>query len=238
MADIHSNHVALEAVVADAGRQSDFDEIWCLGDVVGYGPDPGECIEFVRSSVAVCVAGNHDLAASGATDTSSFNPYAAKAITWTRQHLAEEDRQYLANLPRRLEKDEFTIVHGSPREPVWEYVLSREFAGENFAAFRTGYCLVGHTHVPAAFAETAPFARTLRLEEGSALALAGRRVILNPGSVGQPRDGDPRAGYAVIDTEKRQFTLRRVAYDIESVQRRMKDQGLPPILIARLATGS
>jgi diadenosine tetraphosphatase ApaH/serine/threonine PP2A family protein phosphatase len=224
--------------VADSRRHREIDEIWCLGDVVGYGPDPGECIDFVRNSVAVCVAGNHDLAASGAIDTLSFNPYAAKAIAWTRQHLTEVDRQYLANLPRRLEDGEFTIVHGSPREPVWEYVLSREFAGENFAAFRTAGCLVGHTHVPAAFAETAPFARTLRLEEGSPLALGGRRAILNPGSVGQPRDGDPRAGYAIIDTEKHLFTLRRVAYDIEIVQSRMRAQGLPHILIERLATGT
>ncbi len=212
--------------------------MWCLGDVVGYGPDVSDCIDFVRRNVAVCVSGNHDLAAAGAIETVEFNPYAARAIAWTRLRLSQEDRSYLVHLPASFVKGEFTVVHGSPSEPVWEYVLSKESAKANFAAFRTSYCLVGHTHVPAAFSDAVLSARTIRLDVGSPFALGGRRIILNPGSVGQPRDGDPRASYAIIDPEKRQFTLRRVAYDIAAVQQRMRTQGLPSLLIDRLVTGT
>ncbi len=206
--------------------------------MVGYGPDVNECIDFVRSKVAFCVAGNHDLAAAGAIDTSSFNPHAAAAIAWTRSHLSERDRLYLAGLPLKAERSRFTLVHGSPRDPVWEYVLSAEAAHANFPAFQTSHCLVGHSHVPLAYASGRIFAKLLRVATGVPLVLGKGRHILNPGAVGQPRDGDPRASYAIIDTEKRQFTLSRVAYDVSAVQYRMKTQGLPALLIDRLATGT
>ncbi len=206
--------------------------------MVGYGPDPSECIRFVRDSVAVCVAGNHDLASAGAVDTSDFNPYAAKAIAWTRAHLTEEDRLYLAGLPPKAEQGPFTIVHGSPRDPVWEYITSTSVARDNFTAFQTPYCLVGHSHVPAAFSDASVFGKLLDPGRKGGISLGENRLILNPGAVGQPRDGDPRASYAVIDTEKGGFNLRRIDYDIGAVQARMKGQGLPGVLIDRLATGT
>lgn len=224
--------------MADAEGRGGFDEIWCLGDVVGYGPDVSECIDFVRSSIDVCVAGNHDLAAAGVTDTSLFNTLAARAIAWTRSQLSETGRFYLANLPMKAEKSSFTLVHGSPRDPVWEYILSADSADASFSAFRTSSCLVGHSHVPLAYSSGRVHAKQMDPRAGVPLELGKGRHILNPGAVGQPRDGDPRASYAVVDTEKRQFTLRRVAYDVAAVQQRMRAQGLPPFLIDRLAMGT
>jgi diadenosine tetraphosphatase ApaH/serine/threonine PP2A family protein phosphatase len=239
LADIHANMAALEAVMADAHERGAADEVWCLGDLVGYGPDPGECIRLVRDACTVCVAGNHDLAAAGTVLAFDFNAYAAEAIAWTRDQLTWEDRNYLAGLPLKTEKNEFTIVHGSPRDPTREYVDSTQAAEENFSQFRTRYCLVGHTHIPLAFSETKISRPKVQdFERRTALTLGQRRLILNPGAVGQPRDGDPRASYAVVDTEKRQFKLRRVAYDIEAVQKRMREHSLPQRLIERLATGT
>jgi len=230
---------ALEAVMADARKQGAVDEVWCLGDLVGYGPDPSECIRLVRDACTVCVAGNHDLAASGTIHTFDFNAYAAEAIAWTRGQLTDGERGYLASLPLKVVRSEFTIVHGSPSDPTREYLDSTESAEENFHHFGTNYCLAGHTHIPLAFSESKSSGpKVTDFQRITAISLGEKRLILNPGAVGQPRDADPRASYATIDSEKRQFTLRRVVYDVEAVQQRMTERGLPRRLIDRLATGT
>ena len=153
LADLHSNLTALDAVMSDVERTGGSSEIWCLGDVVGYGPDPSQCVRFVREHCTLCVAGNHDLAAAGKINTGDFNANAAEAIAWTAQQLSDEERTYLGDLPQLAQREDFTIVHGSPLDPVWEYLSSVETAAESFAAFPTRHCLVGHTHIPAAFAQ-------------------------------------------------------------------------------------
>lgn len=211
--------------------------MWCLGDVVGYGPDPHECIQLLRQFEPVCVAGNHDWAAIGRVDTADFNPVAAQACRWTAQQLTPEDIDYLQKLPLELCQDDFTLVHGSPREPVWEYLMSREAAQDNFACFETTYCLVGHSHVPLVF-ELVGSSVVYRMfpDEGS-LRLGENRLFINPGGVGQPRDGDPRASYAVYDANTKTVYHYRVEYDILTTQKRMKERGLPLSLIMRLSQG-
>src|SRR4030042_3142800 len=151
IADIHSNLAAFQAVLADLQRNGGAEEIWCLGDVVGYGPDPRECIDLLRQHRHLCIAGNHDWAAVGKIDTSYFNPEAAQAAHWTAEQLSPEDFDYLRNLPLTLKQGDFTLAHGSPREPIWEYVLSIQTANMNFDFFDTKFCLVGHSHVPLVF---------------------------------------------------------------------------------------
>ena len=235
--DIHSNLTAFEAVLRDADGRGGFDKIWCLGDVVGYGPDPNECIERLRQFEHICVAGNHDWAAIGKMDTADFNPVAARACQWTAQQLTAENIEYLQNLPLSICQEDFTLVHGSPREPIWEYILSVEGAQENFAYFETTYCLVGHSHAPLIFELIDTKAVYEIFPEGAKLKLGKRRMILNPGGVGQPRDGDPRASYALYDTEARTVHHYRVEYDIQATQKKMEEQGLPTPLILRLSVG-
>lgn len=235
ISDIHSNLVALEAVLADAGE---YDKVWCLGDMVGYGPRPNECIERLCQLNHVCVAGNHDWAAIDKLDIGDFNVDAKQACLWTRETLSPENWEYLENLPERLEFPEldFTLVHGSPRHPIWEYILSPFIAKENFDHFNTQFCLVGHTHIPAIFRSytRSPVELTnpLHLDE-----LGEERLIINPGSVGQPRDGDPRASYAIFDTEDLTLEIHRIPYPIEVTQEEMKKVNLPPRLIVRLSYG-
>jgi diadenosine tetraphosphatase ApaH/serine/threonine PP2A family protein phosphatase len=237
LGDIHSNLAAFEAVLRDLDTRGGFDKMWCLGDVVGYGPDPHECIEILRRFEPVCVAGNHDWAAIGKMDTSDFNPVAAQACHWTSQQLTAEDVDYLKNLPLNLYQDDFTLVHGSPREPIWEYLLSVEAAQDNFDYFETAYCLVGHSHVPLIFKLVDNDATYVGFPDGANLVLEGNRLIINPGGVGQPRDGDPRASYAVYDADARTIYHYRVEYDILATQKRMKERGLPLPLILRLSQG-
>lgn len=237
LADIHSNLAAFEAVLSDADKRGGFDKIWCLGDVVGYGPDPHECIERLRQFKPICIAGNHDWAAIGKMDTSEFNPVAAVAAHWTAQQLTPEDKEYLLDLPLTLHENGFTLAHGSPREPIWEYLLSTEAAQDNFAYFETAYCLVGHSHVPLIFELAAEKAVYREFEEGTDLMLKGRRMIINPGGVGQPRDGDPRASYALYDAEAQTVQHYRVEYDIQATQKKMAERELPTPLIWRLSVG-
>lgn len=236
LSDIHSNLVALEAVLEDAPSGL---PVWCLGDIVGYGPDPNECIQRVRSLEAVCVVGNHDWAAMGKLDVRDFNLDAQRSVIWTQRQLTPASLDYLENLPLRLIEDAFTLVHGSPREPIWEYVLYPPTARANFAHLSTDHGLVGHTHVPVAFrlVEDGEVVETEHLVEGTPLSLEGGRLIYNPGSVGQPRDGDPRASYAILDTEAAALEYRRVSYDIPAVQERMERFGLPQRNIMRLSYG-
>jgi len=213
-------------------------EVWCLGDVVGYGPDPGQCIELLGQYEHVCVAGNHDWAAISKLDTAYFNPAAAAACHWTARQLTDEDRDYLENLPLTIKKGDFTLVHGSPREPIWEYLLTVGEAEENLAHFKTKFCLVGHSHVPIVFQCSESGKCSLSpLSDGEEVALGEARLFINPGGVGQPRDGDPRASYAIYDEETRKVTLHRVPYDIKATQKKMIKQGLPMPLVTRLSYG-
>lgn len=237
IADIHANLAAFAAVLADIEQKGGVDEIWCLGDIVGYGPDPGQCLELLRRYNHVCVAGNHDWAAIGKIDTSYFNPLAATACQWTAKQLSPGDIHYLEKLPLTIEKGNFLLVHGSPMEPIWEYVISTGIAARNFSFFKLPYCLVGHSHVPVAFKEEGGACLTVQLSPGIGLALGASRMIINPGGVGQPRDGDPRASYAIYDSEGQIIRLYRIPYDISVTQDRMMRAGLPIHLITRLKEG-
>jgi diadenosine tetraphosphatase ApaH/serine/threonine PP2A family protein phosphatase len=236
ISDIHANLAALEAVLADA---PDYEEAICLGDLVGYGPDPNECIERVRDLVCTGLAGNHDWAALGKLDLGGFNRDARAANAWTQGVLTTASRSYLEALPPRAEIDGLTIAHASPREPIWEYVLDTRVALANFEHFATPVCLVGHSHLPLLYVLEDEGDRCMGslLEPANAVILDSYRVIINPGSVGQPRDGDARAAYAILDTEVWSWEAHRVEYPIEEVQSRMREHNLPPRLSDRLAIG-
>ncbi|OGO03505.1 MAG: hypothetical protein A2Y72_04685 [Chloroflexi bacterium RBG_13_53_26] len=237
LADIHGNLAAFQAVLEDLHRRGAVDELWCLGDVVGYGPHPGECIRLLRQHAHLCVAGNHDWAAVGNIDTSYFNPEAAAACQWTAEHLTPDDIDYLRDLPLTLRQGDFTLVHGSPREPIWEYILSTWSAQENFACFDTRFCLIGHSHAPLFFELDQGGLCQSRQLPGDLSLKEEKRLIINCGSVGQPRDGDPRASYAILDTEESIIYHYRIDYDISLTQQGMREAGLPPRLIDRLSLG-
>ncbi|MDM7998450.1 MAG: metallophosphoesterase family protein [Dehalococcoidia bacterium] len=237
IADIHSNLEAFQAVLRDLEEQGGADEIWCLGDIVGYGPDPRACIQLVRQLQCRCVAGNHDWAAIGKLDTSAFNLEAAAAAQWTAAALQKLDVDFLAGLPLTLQVDDFTLAHGSPRAPIWEYVLSVQSARANFAAFDTRFCLIGHSHSPLLFElDSRNSCREQRLPEQLSLK-TDSRFIINCGSVGQPRDGDPRASYAIIDAGQAILWHRRVVYDFRTTQEKILDADLPARLASRLSVG-
>ena len=239
LADIHSNLEALTAVLEDIDRRGIIEELWILGDIVGYGPDPGECIELLRSRKHIAVSGNHDIFCTGKMNALYLlNPEAATACRWTSRVLSPEDTEYLDGLPDVIERDDFTLVHGSPRDPVWEYIISKGIALINFDYFRTKYCLAGHSHMPMVFKlEETGGCINLPLSENVGAVLGKDKMIINPGSVGQPRDGDPRASYAVYDSEAKIIRLHRVAYDIKLTQQKMVKQNLPVRLISRLEKG-
>jgi diadenosine tetraphosphatase ApaH/serine/threonine PP2A family protein phosphatase len=236
LSDIHANLTALDAVLMAAGS---FDSVWCLGDLVGYGPDPNECVERIRDLPDLqCIAGNHDRAASGEMALDAFNPEAHQALEWTGNALTEDTRRYLSALPESITADPYFLVHGSPRKPLWEYLLDSARAQGMFASFPTRYCLVGHSHVAMAFVLSDQDRCITHLPaHGRLLSLGFHRMILNPGSVGQPRDQDPRASYVLLDTDTLQWEWHRVEYDVESVQKRMQNAALPARLILRLAEG-
>ena len=234
LSDIHSNLVALDAVLASIGS---VDAIWQLGDIVGYGPEPDGVVERLVEAGAVGVRGNHDGAAVGGDEAEYFNVDARKAIEWTRRVIHPATADYLAALPLRLLEGDFTLVHGSPRDPTWEYVTSAPVARANLRAIGTRYCLHGHTHVPVVFRDDGGSIELIAPRHGSTLHLDERRVLLNPGSVGQPRDGDRDASYLVIDSDRDEVTWRRVGYDIAATKAGMRAVDLPPRLIERLDHG-
>jgi diadenosine tetraphosphatase ApaH/serine/threonine PP2A family protein phosphatase len=236
LADIHANLTALKAVLDDVAKQGKVDEIWCLGDIVGYGPEPGECISLMKKLNAVCVAGNHDHGAIGQIDLNYFNPTAAEALEWTAQKMHPLDVRYLEELPKTIEKGDFLLVHGSPSSPLFEYIISTGSAERNFASF-TRYCLVGHTHLPMVFRDEGRTITSRALLPVAGVALGEEKVIINPGAVGQPRDGDPRASYGIYDSEDGFFRLYRVPYDIRATQDKMVQAGLPLPLVMRLEVG-
>jgi len=236
ISDIHSNLPALQSVLINAPT---FDAIWCLGDVVGYGPNPNGCIERLEEFPHICVVGNHDWGVLGRSDPFVFNRDAREALLWTQGELFPENRQFLAQLPKTMTSEDYLLVHGSPREPIWEYLLDAQRAKQNFLAGDFQIVLVGHTHIPMIFewVTASHEARLLVPSLEEPLKLNGRRLIINPGSVGQPRNGDPRAAYGILDTEAQTFTFYRVAYPVEITQERMRARGLPQRLIDRLEVG-
>ncbi len=238
IADIHSNLAAFMAVLKDMKERGGVEEVWCLGDIVGYGPDPHLCIELLRQLNHVCVVGNHDWAAIGKLDTSAFNPDAAIACRWTAKQLSANDISYLERLPLVIKKDDFTLAHGSPREPIWEYILSTSAACDNFTFFQSLFCLIGHSHVPLVFKYDNGSCSFSQFSPNVGLVLGKNRLIINPGGVGQPRDGDPRASYAIYDSEAKMIKLYRVPYDIEATQDKMMRAGLPVRLASRLSYGT
>jgi diadenosine tetraphosphatase ApaH/serine/threonine PP2A family protein phosphatase len=238
VSDIHSNLVAAEAVLAAAGS---YDALWCLGDTIGYGPRPNECIDLMRAQASVAITGNHDLACLGKIDLHDFNPDARKANIWNGDQLTPECRAWIEPLPPQQAIDErFIVAHGSPREPIWEYLLMHEQAMANFAEFAQQACFIGHSHVQLAFRLRPGMERCERFlgEAGMTVDLEPDvRYFINPGSVGQPRDKDPRAAYALLDTAANSLRFHRVEYDIPRTQRQMADASLPLALIRRLEFG-
>ena len=236
VSDIHSNLPAFESVLRDAEREGPLDAVWSLGDLVGYGPHPNECIALLRRYQHVNVAGNHDLAACGRMGTEEFNAAAATAAQWTNEQLTPDSRNYLEELPQTVTEHDFAFAHGSLREPVWEYLLSGEQALVQFELQPTPYSAVGHSHLPFVCREEPGATPQLRpASDGECVELRDERLIVNPGSVGQPRDGDPRAGYALL--ENGTLTFRRIEYDIAATQRAMDGADLPVWLIERLSVG-
>jgi predicted phosphodiesterase len=239
VSDIHANLSALDAVIKDAGH---FEQIWCLGDVVGYGPEPNECISRLREFDLICLAGNHDLAVVGKMALWDFTETARQVIFWTRHCLATSNHDWLSALPAiaLTVQNVITLVHGSPRDPVGEYIVSREIARDNLAFIDTPICLNGHSHIPIMFRK--PWDGLKILEEPLPVNSPTRlrtydQVFINPGSVGQPRDEDPRAAYALIDLEAMTLTHRRVQYDFAVTQRLMKEAKFSSRLIRRLRFG-
>jgi diadenosine tetraphosphatase ApaH/serine/threonine PP2A family protein phosphatase len=236
VSDIHGNLPALESVLSDAGP---FDSLWNLGDTVGYGPWPNECIDLVASFTdSAHLAGNHDLASIGAISTDGFNPIAAAAAGWTMNALTPAHRTWLSSLPTTTVSQGVTLAHGSPRSPVFEYIMTSNLAAENFAHFETPLCLVGHTHVPMIAVQGLSLAveQPFRPVHRQSFDLNGVRSIVNPGSVGQPRDGDPRAAYALLRPDAT-IEFRRVSYEVRSTRQAIIDAGLPTPLGDRLLAG-
>jgi diadenosine tetraphosphatase ApaH/serine/threonine PP2A family protein phosphatase len=234
VSDIHGNLQALEAVLASIDRDA-LDEIWCLGDLVGYGPRPNRCCALVAERADVCLIGNHDLAALGRLDLEIFSPDAAAAGAWTAEVLEPEPRAFLETLEPKGEREGVGVFHASPRDPVWEYVLSPGIAYAGLAATSQQLVLVGHSHIALEFRLSTTTLATAA--EGTEVDLAGDRWLLNPGSVGQPRDGDPRAAWLLLDLDAPRATFRRVEYDVERTQTEIRERGLPEALAARLEHG-
>jgi diadenosine tetraphosphatase ApaH/serine/threonine PP2A family protein phosphatase len=234
--DIHANLHALEAVLAAIDLEG-VDEIWCLGDLVGYGPRPNECVDLVRTRADVSLCGNHDLAVIGTLDISDFSGDAAAAARWTRGELGESQRTWLAGLEPTATRDGAQLFHGSPRDPVWDYVLSEEVALASLLETTAPIVLVGHSHVALALAWDGEALDGGLAPAGTEPELGRGRWLLNPGSVGQPRDGDARAAWLLIDTDTGRAAFRRIPYPIEQTQAEIQARGLPPTLAARLEHG-
>jgi predicted phosphodiesterase len=237
MSDIHANYTALEAVLKDAGE---VDETWCLGDLVGYGPDPNAVVEEVREiKNLTCLMGNHDVAVIGKMPLETFNGEARRSLEHHEKVLTASNMDFMRSLPTKAKvKGEATIAHGSPRDPLWEYILNTLTARLNFDHFDTPWCFVGHSHIQSIFVKDEKSDRVTveRTKPGETFPLHPK-LILNPGSVGQPRDRDPRAAYAIYDTDARTWTPLRVEYDIMEVQKRIRSAGLPEKHAVRIAEG-
>ena len=236
ISDIHGNLHALEAVLAEVDDATP-DEIWCLGDVVGYGPRPNECADLVRDRSDVVLVGNHDLAAIGRLSTADFGPLASASAHWTASELTSTNAGWLESLRPEATRPGAELYHGSPRDPVWEYVLSEEVARACLLETSAPVVLVGHSHLALALLLTDDRVEGGLAPAGTDADLGRGRFLLNPGSVGQPRDGDPRAAWLLIDADAGRATFRRTTYPIEQTQAEIRERGLPEPLTARLAQG-
>jgi diadenosine tetraphosphatase ApaH/serine/threonine PP2A family protein phosphatase len=236
ISDVHGNWHALEAVLEEIDREAP-DELWCLGDLVGYGPRPNPCCAAIERRAAISLAGNHDLGVLGVLDLEEFAGDAVVAARWTRGVLAEGSRAFLQSLRPLSERDGVELFHASPRDPVWEYVLSAEVAQVAFELTRSSLVLVGHSHVPLAITLEGDVLDGGLAEGGTEIELGPGRRLLNSGSVGQPRDGDPRAAWLLLDHEANTASFRRVEYDVARTQEEMQERGLPDALAQRLAHG-
>jgi predicted phosphodiesterase len=236
VSDIHSNLHALEAVLAAIDAEAP-DELWCLGDLVGYGPRPNECCATIAERADVCLAGNHDLAVRGTIDLAEFGGDAAIAAGWTRDRLEPSAQALLDRLQPEGSAHRVALYHGSARDPIWEYVLDDETALATLELAGSPLVLVGHSHVALLVVQSGEELTGGVAAAGTELEVGGVRALLNPGSVGQPRDGDPRAAYLLLDLDAQRASFRRVEYDIERTQREMREAGLPEMLAARLALG-
>ncbi len=234
LSDIHANLEALDAVLDAAPA---VDATWVAGDIVGYGPEPDEVVERLRERGVTAVRGNHDAAAVGGDEIDYFNEDARRAMLWTRGVISDRTRAWLTALPERVEREGFTLAHGSPRDPIWEYVTTTPVARASFDAMTTSHGVIGHTHRPAAYLNDDGVMSLMTPAEGSQLTFGARRVLLNAGSVGQPRDGIATASWMVLDTVLGTADWRRTAYDIASVQAAMRRVALPSFLRDRLAYG-
>ena len=237
ISDLHANYTALETVLNDAGQ---VDETWCLGDLVGYGPDPNAVVEQVREMTHLtCIMGNHDMAVIGKMAFESFNGDARRSLIWTEKVLTADNMDFLRSLPQSTKvRGEVTMAHGSPRDPLWEYVLNTLTARLNFDHFDTPFCFIGHSHIQSMFLLNEENDRvTLESVKVNRPITLTPRMMVNPGSVGQPRDRDPRSAYAIYDTETRQWEARRVEYNVSEVQQRLREAGLPEKHAVRLGEG-
>jgi diadenosine tetraphosphatase ApaH/serine/threonine PP2A family protein phosphatase len=240
ISDIHANRQAFEAVLDAADRET-VDEIWCLGDVVGYGADPNACTALARERCRICLVGNHDLAVLGALDVSTFSEAAARAVEWTRENIAEESLEFMRGLEPAASHAGIGLFHASPRDPIWEYVLSSEQAEAGMEVLEERVGLIGHSHV-ALFFLAQEDGRPRHPEgaqagDGAVLPIGKGRWLLNPGSVGQPRDGDPRAAWLELDLDELTAGYHRVDYDIEAAAQAIRSAGLPDALADRLQAG-
>jgi predicted phosphodiesterase len=236
VSDIHSNLHALEAVIAAIDAEAP-DELWCLGDIVGYGARPNECCAAIAERADVCLAGNHDLAVRGTIDLGEFGGEAGVAARWTRDVLEPEAQELLDRLEPQGAAHGVALYHGSARDPIWEYVLSDEAAFVTIALANAPLVLVGHSHVALQIVLSGEEISGGGAPDGTELELDGAQALLNPGSVGQPRDNDPRAAYLLLDLDAQRASFRRVEYDVARTQQEMREAGLPELLAARLELG-
>jgi predicted phosphodiesterase len=238
ISDIHANLEALEAVLDDSARQQ-VDEIICLGDIVGYGANPNECIELVRKNCPLRILGNHDAAAVGLLSTDHFNVHAKIAIDWTVEHLSAAEQAFLRSLPLKKNRADQTLVHATPYDPnMWYYITSLEEAAFNFQFFTTTFCFVGHTHIPIII--VLENEKEVYVHQGTSIDwtnMPQARFLINTGSVGQPRDRNPKSCYGILDTDAKTFAFRRIDYDIAKAQQKMRKIKMPDFLITRLKDG-
>ncbi len=242
ISDIHANLPALEAVLA-ATDEAAVDEIWCLGDVIGYGAEPDRCADLIRERCALCLVGNHDLAVLGVLDIAAFSEAAAAAVAWTRENVSEPTLAMLRDLEPAGEREGIALFHASPRDAIWEYVLSAEQADACLDVLPARIGLIGHSHVSLYFVrptaeEQGEEIRGAQSSDDTLLDLGAGQWLINPGSVGQPRDGDPRAAWLELDTEEQTARFHRVPYDVERAAASISSAGLPRRLADRLHVGS
>ncbi|RJQ31928.1 MAG: metallophosphoesterase [Actinobacteria bacterium] len=235
ISDIHSNIEAFEAVLAQIGK----DKVYCLGDIVGYGPNPNECVELVREKACVVIAGNHDFGSVGQIDISGFTKEAQFVCRFTHDRLALDNFSYLKELFETASpQDNVTLVHGSLKSPLFQYILGQKAARSSFKLLKTPLCFFGHTHLPIIYKLKGRKLTVEGLVEDENLFLDKEaRYLINPGSIGQPRDGDPRASYLIFDNKNYSVCLKRVAYNVSKTQKTMLKANLPQPLISRLTVG-